>query len=194
MRASMFVLFLAACSTGGSDPIGSPDGGTSSSSGGSSSGSTGTVPAQAIAQFNGGAAAGCATVPAFKVGDFADATAHRPVKDGDTEAGQTVHVDCRVAPDADKFELTVVITMGTSSVNLEGSLDAQGGTTSGKLLLKGNGAEWTATSCKLDATGVQMGVAAGRYWAMVSCAGATSANADTCDIFGQLRVENCAQQ
>lgn len=144
--------------------------------------------------MNGGAAATCATVPAFKIGQFADATAHRPVKNGEVEDGETANVACRVAPNGTGFAVEATIGLGTTTLTLRSDVDATGGSTDAKLNLVGGGATWSSATCTLDATGVQMGVAAGRYWALVSCGGATSATGDTCDLFGQVRVENCTPQ
>ena len=90
-----------------------------------------------------------------------------------------------------QYGVAGIVVGTTMSLTTSATVDAQGGTTAGKLELKGNGAEWSSSSCKLDATGVQMGVAAGRYWATFACMGATSGTGETCDIFGQLRIENC---
>jgi hypothetical protein len=194
MRGAVVFLLLVGCSSGGSGPIGETDGGTaSSSSGGSSSGEAPATP-QAIAQLNGGAAAGCATVPAFTLGAFADATAHRPVKSGETENGETANVACRVAPNGSDFAVEMTLGLGGTTVTIRSDVDATGGSHAAKLNLVSGAATWASETCTLDATGVQMGVAAGHYWAMVSCMGATSAGGETCDIFGQVRVENCTQQ
>jgi hypothetical protein len=56
------------------------------------------------------------------------------------------------------------------------------------------GKTWSSTSCKLETSGPFMGIAAGRYWAIVTCTDATSGGADTCTFGGELRVENCTQQ
>lgn len=144
--------------------------------------------------MNGGAAAGCGSVPAFALGAFADATAHRPVKNGAEENGETANVACRVAPAGAGFAVEMTIGLGTTTLTIRSDVDGTGGSTAAKLDLVGGGATWTSDTCTLDATGVQMGVAAGRYWAIVSCGGATSSAGDTCDLFGQVRVENCTQQ
>ena len=200
----LFALLLVACTSGGSGPIGgTSSGGASSSGAGSSSGGTSTssgntsngdpvgpaIP-QAIATLNGGAAAGCATVPALKVGQFADATAHRPVKNGETEDGESVTVACRVAPTGAGFAVNLTITKGTTAIAISDDVDASGASTTANMNVT-SGATWSSASCKLDASGIQMGVAAGRYWAMVTCMGATSSSGETCDIFAQVRVENC---
>lgn len=195
---------LVACTSGGAGPIGgsTSSGGSSgaSSSGGStssggSSGTTEIATPQAIARFNGGAAAGCASVPAFNVGQFADATAHRPVKSGEADDdGESVSVACRIAPNGGDFAVNLTITKGPTTLAIQDDVDGQGGSTTARVDLSGGGASWSSASCKLDATGLQMGVAAGRYWAMVTCMGAASTGGDTCDIFGEVRVENCTPQ
>lgn len=185
----LVVLLLVACTSGGGGPIGGTDAGTSTSSSGDPQ-----APAtpQAIATLNGGAAAGCATVPALKVGQFAEATAHRPVKNGETEDGESVTVACRVAPNGAGFAVNLTIAKGTTSLAISDDVDDSGGSTTANMNVT-SGATWSSASCKLDASGVQMGVANGRYWAMVTCMGATSTTGETCDIFGQVRVENCTQ-
>jgi hypothetical protein len=196
MRTIAFVAgcALSACTSGGAGPIGGDgDGGGTSSSGGSSG--TPVATPQAIARLNGGAAAECATVPAFDVGQFADATAHRPVKSGESDDdGQAVTVACRIAPNGTDFAVNVSIAKGTTTLAIEDDVDAKGGSITAKVDLRGGGASWSSASCTLDATGVQMGIAPGRYWAMVTCMGATSAGGETCDIFGEIRVENCTPQ
>ena len=193
MRRILAVVLLTACSSGGSGPIGGGDAGTSSSTSSSGGDPPAPVP-QAIVTTNGGAAAQCASVPALQIGAFADATAHRPVKNGEVENGETANVACRVAPNGNGFAVEMTVGLGTTTLTVRSDVDASGGSSAAKLNLVGGGATWSSTTCTLDATGVQMGVAAGRYWAMLSCAGATSASGDTCDIFGQVRVENCTQQ
>lgn len=203
MRKIVFLagpVLIVACTSGGSGPIGgttSSGGSTSgeSTSSGGSSGTTEVATPQAIARFNGGAAAGCATVPAFNVGQFADATAHRPVISGEADDdGQSVSMACRIAPNGTDFAVNLTITKGTTTLAIEDGVDARGGSITAKVDLSGGGASWSSASCTLDATGLQMGIAAGRYWATVTCMGATSAGGETCDIFGEVRVENCTQQ
>lgn len=198
MRWTLGLGLLVACTSGGSGPIGGGDAGTTSSSSGntssSSSGEVDPAPAapQAIATINGGAAAECATVPALKLGEFGE-TGNRPVQNGAVESGATANVACRVASNGGSFAVEVTIGLGTTTLTVRSDVDSAGASSAAKMNLVGNGATWSSDTCKLEAATALMGVASGRYWAMLSCPGATSASGDTCDIFGQVRVENCTQ-
>jgi hypothetical protein len=156
------------------------------------------VKARAIVTMNGGAAAGCATVPSFHVGDFGDQATGvppTPVDDGAVDGGRTVAVTCKVAPSAGGgFDLEAnVATVGDTTLTIRAAVDAQGKTKAGNMTLKKT-STWSSASCDLDATALPQGaVAGGRYWALVACGGSTSDTGATCDISGQLRVENCAQ-
>lgn len=185
------VLTLVAC-TGGGGSTGTSDGGAAGADGGPPA----SAVAQAIVRVNGGAAASCAKVPSIAIGDFPDTergAPSRPVRHGSDEQGLAVTVECRVARRAaGEFELTSQMTLGSKTLNVEGVLDASGATTAGKMLLKDDATTWTAATCRFDAAAdPSMGVAAGRYWALLSCTGATAATGETCDVSGQIRLENC---
>jgi len=184
-----------------SDSSSSADTSTTTDSSPNDSGSDGStlVTSQAIITAYGGAAAGCQTVPGLSIGDFGDPGAGklpRPVKNGATEDGGTVSVTCRVAPNGSGgFELDATTSYGGTTLTVKATLDMQGKTTAGKLnLAKVGGASWSNVTCSFDpSSSPSMGVAAGRYWALMSCGQSVSTNADTCDIFGQIRFENCTQ-
>jgi hypothetical protein len=122
------------------------------------------------------------------VGDFADpqsGVSSRPVKSGE----EGVTVTCRVAPTGSGFAVNATITSGGTTLEVSGDVDASGNTANGKMTL----GSWQSTMTKLDTSGnAQFGIAAGRYWALFSTK-ATSTTSETCDIFGEIRVENCAQ-
>jgi hypothetical protein len=147
--------------------------------------------------MNGGAAGGCVTVPAFTVGEFGDPTTmspSRPVKDGAQEGGKTVKVECRVVPSAGGFDVEVnVSTVGDTTLSLRATVDSQARSNAGKMTLKKTDT-WSSATCKLETLTPSQGVAAGRFWTHVTCMGAVSETAAMCDIFGEVRVENCAQQ
>jgi hypothetical protein len=152
---------------------------------------------RAIVRMNGGAAADCATVPAMAIGDFGDVAmgiAPTPVENGDRLAGKVVTIQCRVARDGSGYALEGNVAVdGDVTLALRGALDNAGkGNVTAFSLKKTVG--WTSTSCTLDTTvRPGAGAAAGRIWAMVSCGGARSEAGGTCDIFGEIRLENCAQ-
>lgn len=184
---------------GGPLADGGTEGGTPADA---STGDGGNNPApktRAIVRMNGGAAAGCITVPMFTVGDFGDSTmgvAPKPVENGDVVSGRVVTITCRVAAAAaGGFELEAnVTTAGDTTLTIRGTLDAQGKTKAGIMTLKKT-STWSSSSCVLDPTALPQGaVAPGRYWTSLACGGSTSDTAAMCDIFGELRVENCAQQ
>lgn len=155
--------------------------------------------ARAIVRMNGGAAADCATVPSMTVGDFGDATTGSPpvpVEDGATQGGKAVAITCRVAPNATGgFDIAGSVAIaGDASLTLRASLDATGKGAGGNFALKKTTA-WSSTSCTLDTTvRPGAGAAAGRVWAQLTCGGSKSDTGGTCDIFGEVRFENCTQQ
>jgi hypothetical protein len=199
------VSYAGACGGATSSGTTGDDGGTSE--GGSSDGAvsdsgtndSGTANPRAIVRANGGAAAGCVTVPAFVVGDFGDSTSGAPptpVDNGGAQGGKSVAVACRVAPLATGgFALAGSVAIaGDTSFTINGTLDAQGKTSAASFTLKGT-TGWSSTTCSLDpTTRPEQGIAAGRYWATLTCGGAISGAGARCDIFGELRLENCAQQ
>jgi len=152
---------------------------------------------RAIVRMNGGAAADCATVPAMAVGDFGDASmgiSPTPLENGERQAGKVVTIQCRVAPDGSGYAVEGSVAVeGGIALSLRGAVDAAGkGSATAFSLKKTVG--WSSTSCTLDTTlQPQAGVAPGRVWAMVSCGGAKSDTGGTCDIFGEIRLENCTQ-
>jgi hypothetical protein len=203
------VVVAAACgSTTSSDP--GADGGPAEGGGadgpvdaggndtGEGDGSAAATP-RAIVRANGGAAAGCATVPALIVGDFGDPTTGAPpspVDNGGQVGGKAVAITCRVAPiAAGGFTLSGSVAIsGDTSFTIDATLDPKGKTSAGSFTLTKT-SRWTSATCTLDPTSrPEQGVAAGRFWGMLSCGGATSDKGATCDIFGELRLENCAQQ
>jgi hypothetical protein len=158
---------------------------------------TGAITPQAIVQVYGGAAAGCSTVPPLFVGDFGDPQAGKPpvpVKDGASQDGGAVSVSCSViAIGSTGFDFAASVTYAGTKLDLTATLDASGKTTAAKMVLQ-KSATWTSSTCKLEPTTAQMGVGVGRYWGSMSCIQATSGANDKCDIFGQVRFEDCAQK
>jgi hypothetical protein len=169
-------LVLVACGSGGSDDTG---------------GAPALATSQAIANLSGS----CAIGPMFKVGQFSNASPEvaRAVKNGETEEGQAVSVSCRVAPSGSDFAVEVAITVGSSSLAIEDGVDSKGQSLTAKVDMTSGGKTWSSASCKLEASGTFHGIAAGRYWAIVTCTDATSHSGDTCTFGGELRVENCTQ-
>ena len=194
------VAWLAPLACGGSTATGPPaDGAVERDGGSQDAGDARPVPlarAQAIVTMSGGAAAGCVTVPPMRLGDFPDVaggTKARPVVSGDVEGGNAVSVACRVVAAGSGFSLEATIAIaGDATLTLRATTDAQARTTAGRMTLRKTAA-WSSTSCTFDAAALSPsgGVANGRYWALVTCGGATSDIGATCDIFGQIRVENC---
>lgn len=191
MRQIVFIAgyALTACSSGGSDPV---DERRASDAGGG--GPSPPSEAQAVVRLNGGAAAGCVGTE-FMLGELSDATpsAARVVKNGTTDDGGTVGVSCRVASTGGGFAVSADIST-SSSFQIEGSVDASGKTSAGKLTFKTAARAWQAETCTFDTSGPFMGVAAGRYWGRVSCAGAKATTGESCDLFAEVRVEDCAQE
>jgi hypothetical protein len=121
------------------------------------------------------------------------------VEDGSTQGGHGVSVNCIVSANAAMgFDIEATVSIGTvGSLHLHGSVDATGATTTADVQLNKLGTgEWASTTgCTLDpnvAPGMS-GVADGRYWAGVHCAGATIEGRPACDIDAQIRLENCTQ-
>jgi hypothetical protein len=192
--------------TAGGDGGTSEDGGSDGSAIDSGNGDSGnedssviTATPRAIVRANGGAAASCVTVPAFVVGDFGDSTSGvppTPVDNGGLQGGKRVAITCRVAPlAAGGFALAGSVAIaGDGSFTINATLDAQGKTSTASFTLVGT-SSWSSTTCSLDpTTRPEQGIAVGRYWATLTCGGASSGAGAMCDIFGELRLENCAQQ
>lgn len=156
----------------------------------------GGLVARAIVTMNGGAAGGCVTVPTMMLGDFGDPGAGSPprsVGNGERFEGKAATVDCRIAPRPDGFEITATVALGdTPRLTLSGKTDLKGSSSAAAMTLAGE-RSWTSPSCTLDVSALspQGGVAAGRYWGRLTCMRATNDLGATCDIFGQIRLENC---
>lgn len=152
--------------------------------------------ARAIVTVHGGAAAGCATVPPMTVGDFGAPAGGVPAKSVANDEridGKRVGVACRVAALSDGFEIDATVTIeGGPRLTLTGKTDLKG-SSSATVFTLAQERTWKSPTCKLDVSGIspQGGAASGRYWGLVTCAGATSDLGATCDIFGQIRLENC---
>ncbi len=207
------VVMVVACS-GGSDPISISDGGTSdpdssavqlsdataaNDANASEGGSTATP--QAIVSLYGGAAAGCQSVPPVTIGDFGDPNAGkapRPVKDGESEGdGGAVVIKCRVASHgATTFVFEARVEHAGVALELSSTLSETGKGLTGNLSLKKvGGATWTnAGTCTFDSSASpSMGIADGRYWGLLTCMQSMSSANETCDVFGQIRFENCME-
>lgn len=152
--------------------------------------------ARAIVTVHGGAAAGCVTVPPMTVGDFGAPAAGVPAKsvaNDERVDGKRVGVACRVAALSDGFEIDATVSVeGGPRLKLTGKTDLKG-SSSATVFSLAQERTWTSPTCKLDVSAIspQGGAASGRYWGLVTCAGATSDLGATCDIFGQIRLENC---
>jgi len=135
------------------------------------------------------------TVPNFTVGEFGDGSKPaRPVRDGEQDGANRVSVTCRVRPSGANFEVEAnIATAGDTTFTLLATVDAQGKSAAGAMTLKKT-TQWTHPTCDLAILTPQQGVAAGRYWAHITCASSVTDPPATCDIFGELRIENCAQQ
>jgi len=157
------------------------------------------IKAQTILTVNGGAAAACASVPAMKIGDFGSPSmgqVPKPVVSGDSDSGKLVTVTCRTAPSGGGgFALQATIAIaGDASISLQGTLDAQGRTVQGSLVLERGSTTWTSATCTTDSSALpQGGVAPGRYWGIFNCSDAKSNAGAACGISVQLRIENCEQ-
>ncbi len=184
---------------GGAPDVGTADGSVSDASTRDAPDDDASVMAKprAIVRMNGGAAADCATVPAMAVGDFGDVSMGIfpiPVQTGERQAGKVVTIQCRVVSDGSGYVVEGNVAVdGDAALSLRGTVAAGGkGSATAFSLKKTVG--WSSTSCTLDTTlRPGAGVAAGRVWAMVSCGGAKSDTGGTCDIFGEIRLENCGQ-
>lgn len=151
--------------------------------------------AQAALRLNGGAAADCANVPGFSLGQFSDGSppAAVLVKNGDPKEGGLVDVTCRVKDTGNGFDVSLYAA-DDSGLSIAAAVDAVGNGAAGKMTFKTTTGAWQSETCTLDASGPFMGVAAGRYWGMFACTSAKSSNGGACDVFGEVRFENCAQQ
>ncbi len=201
----LVVSSIAAC--GGAttaDPVDAaiPDASSAPDSGSAGAPSEGSEDAAApaarvIVAMNGGAAPGCVTVPPMTLGTFGDPAAGAPavpVTDGERLQGKPVAVTCRVTSLADGFAIDAAVTVeGGARLTLAAKTDLKGSSSNAAVSLAEE-RSWSSPSCTLDVSALapQGGVGPGRYWGLVTCMGAANDLGATCDLFGQIRLENCA--
>jgi hypothetical protein len=154
---------------------------------------------QAILRTTGGDKAECSGVPALSIGAFGNPAAEPPVPstavpNGTKEEATVVAVFCKVAPKAGGFAVYATVGRSGTTFELEADVDAQGASTAAGVTLIGPNGTWSSETCTLTQTGPQMGVANGRYWATFSCPGATSTENVSCDLSGEVRLENCDEK
>jgi len=187
---------------------GGTDGGSSGSGddGGGSTGSDGGVVQQAIVQadLSVGANGASCTLPAkslFTLGTFPDVTKGTtavPVGDQAMSNGGTASVSCSVIANATGFDVKLQASLTGANA---GSITVQGAVTSSGMQSGLNGvvAGGTNTFAQVDCTmsydSADMGVAAGRIWATLTCGKGVDLKASqTCQVGAQVRFENCKQQ
>jgi len=197
--AGLLSLVVLACSSGTTSGVG--DGGIEGGSSGSS-GSSGKAKPQAILNAKlvaGSSAAACPDAgKTITIGAFEP---QRPVADDAPEGGGSVNMFCSVVPLGPGFDVNTTIELTGAmggAVTLVGSMRADGSTiTTATMSFTTQGVTFGSMSCVLDG-GIrlaQSGVAAGRYWAGFKCVDAKPSSAQqTCNIEGELRIENCIQQ
>jgi len=206
--SACFVIVVVACS--GSTSSTSGDAGTAGSSGtsggasGTSGGTSGTSGSnQAVARviLSAKLARGTHSATecpddgkALTVGTFEPAA---PVADGAAVGDGQLSFNCRVATTTGGFDANANVQVtGTNAGGLlfSGSPSTAGASNSGTVSITVQGQTYSASTCVLT-SGAGQGIAAGRYWANLTCTGATSqATQHTCDIEGQIRIENCAAE
>ena len=199
--AASFVsaVLLAGCSSGTTGGTG--DGGTSGSSGssGSSGGPLATPQAILVAKLvAGSSAAACPDAgKTITIGAF---DPQRPVADDAAEAGGKVNMSCTVIPGAAGFDVNATVELSGAmggAVTLVGSTTATGSAATATMSFTTQGVTFAGMNCVLDG-GVRMsqsGAAAGRYWAGFKCVDAVAPTTErTCNIEGEIRIENCTQR
>lgn len=144
-----------------------------------------------------GAGMGCEDVPDLAIGDFGSAdagTLPKPVPNGTREDATVVAVNCRVIPASGGFSVYATVGRSGTTFELEANVDSNGATTAGGVSLIGPAGTWQSETCTLSQTSPEMGVGTGRYWGVFSCPASTSTPNVTCDLFGEIRVENCTTE
>ncbi len=205
--AVLGAVVVVACSSSSSSVNGASDGGVPSDDGGGASadaagggeggggGADSGIKARVILKS---ALAACASAGAgLAIGDFTTMP-KRAVDDGATENGHPVSATCTVAAGSGvgPFLVSATITLGgVGTLTLSSGVDMNGASSAAKIsLAEDAGGTWSGMTCTLDPTvDLQAGVAIGRYWAGFKCTQATNAAGPACDIQGELRIENCAQ-
>lgn len=189
--ALALVAFACGTSNDNTGSTSSPDGGFDIDASDFDSGDAREADQQAILR-TGGSGAGCEDVPDLAIGDFGDAgTVARPVPNGTREDATVVAVNCRVVPASGGYTIYATIGRSGTTFELEANVDSNGATTNGGVSLIGPAGTWQSETCTLSQTSPEMGVGSGRYWAAFSCPASTSTPNVTCDLFGEVRVENC---
>ena len=181
----------------------SGDAGASSSGASGSSGTSGGTPAVARVTLKATLLKGASSAAecpddgkSLTIGTFKPPA---PVADGASAGTGQVSIGCKVAASGAGFDANANVQLTGSSAAallLNGTPSTAGLTKTGSVSLTIEGQTYSATTCVLDvdATAGQ-GIAAGRYWAGFTCARATQqAGPRVCDIQGELRIENCAQE
>lgn len=147
-----------------------------------------------------GGAVACSTNKAVYWSIGSGAGGDVPVKDGDTQSGATVGVQCKVAGnDQSGYDVTAQATLaGKGTVAVQGHLlptsDAQPNITG--VFTDGTGlGTFRETDCTVTfVAGTNEGIAGGRVWGTILCPNATdSKQGKTCEGDSQFRFENCSQ-
>lgn len=186
--------FACASSNNGSGATSSPDGSIDDLDAGDGGDAEKDEDQQAILR-TGGSGAGCEDVPDLAIGTFGDAGVEpKPVPNGTREDATVVAVNCRVIPANGGYSVYATVGRSGTTFELEANVDSNGATTAGGVSLIGPAGTWQSETCTLSQTSPQMGVTTGRYWAVFSCPASTSTPNVTCDLFGEVRVENCTTE
>ncbi len=196
--AALGVIVVAACGSSSSTINGGTDGGGSASDGGGAGddgGADSGVKARVILKSALAACANAGAGPA--IGDFTTVP-KRAVDDGTAENGHPVSVTCKVAAGSGvgPFVVSATITLGgVGTLTLSSGVDINGASSAAKISLAEDAVgTWSGMTCTLDPTvDLAAGVAIGRYWAGFKCTQATNAAGPACDLQGEVRIENCAQ-
>jgi hypothetical protein len=191
---------FAACSSGGGSggPIDGSDAGFFDATR-TEGGDAEDVPQQAVLRTSGSGEAGCADVPVLEIGEFGNPAAEPPVPatpipNGRREDGSIVQVYCEVVPKGGGYRVYATVGRSGTTFELEADVDSSGATNAGGVVLIGPKGTWTSETCTLAQSAPYMGVATGRYWATFSCPSSTSTPNVTCDVAGEVRLENCTQK
>lgn len=198
--ALVFLACSSSSSTGGSSSGGGVDGGgTDQDGGGAGDGDTETKQQGIlkISTTNSDGGGTCTDAPELAIGEFGDVEANKParvVPNGTKENGTVVAVSCKVVSASGGF--SVYGTVGRSGTTFEilADVDSKGASSAGKMTFIGPNGTWSSETCVLSQPLATMGVAAGRYWAAFSCPSSTSTENLTCDVSGEIRLENCTDE
>lgn len=142
-----------------------------------------------------GSGTGCEAVPDLAIGDFGDPANNvpaKPIPNATREDGSVIAVFCQVFPKDGGFRVYATVGRSGTTFELDANVDSAGAETTAAMSLIGPDGTWKSQTCTLSQTSPQMGVATGRYWAKFSCPSSTSTPNVTCDVSGEIRLENCS--